>query len=180
MAQVKKITPATEASVWEEIGSQLKKEMGIQLYEVWLEELNQKVLLKLDVDPGGGFESGYELTVLYAPVSNPSGFRFVLHPEDFLDEVGKFFGMQDVVVGHPEFDDKVLVKTNDEERIKTILSDSATRRYIDSLPSYKLHLHPAKEDQESYLQLDFDEAITDITKLKAIYQGFVHLLQQVK
>src|ERR1035437_2133762 len=73
------------------------------------------ILLSIDIDPGGGFESGFESTTLNCRLEHDPGFTFAIHHETFIDEVGKFFGMQDIATGYMEFDKKVVVKSDNAE-----------------------------------------------------------------
>ena len=42
------------------------------------------------------------------------GNTLALYPEGFFSKVGKFFGMQDIQMGDPFFDEKYIIKSNNE------------------------------------------------------------------
>src|SRR5688500_16243068 len=68
-----------------------------------LQQGERQVLLEIDIDPGGGFESGYATTRFSTPVQLEHDFAFTIHPEGFLADFAKLFGLQDEVIGYPEF-----------------------------------------------------------------------------
>jgi hypothetical protein len=174
------ITGHNEDQVWAQVQSDLTQNPDLLQYRAIIEQQNKKVLLDIDIDLGGGFEGGFATTILSARFPNPDGFRFALHEEDFFDDLGKFFGMQDVEIGYPDFDDRILVKTNDEARIRTILTDSTTRRVLASLRDFTFEIVLPDEDldaNESTLELIIEDAITDPARLREIYRVFFGILE---
>ena len=117
------ISGKNEDEVWEKIKKELVANPDLLDYRVTIKQQKRKILLDIDIDLGGGFESGYSTTTLLALLQNEQDFRFAIHKEDFFDEVGKFFGMQDVEIGYPEFDKKLIIKTNDKAKVKAVFSD---------------------------------------------------------
>ncbi|MCP4439004.1 MAG: hypothetical protein GY810_08690 [Aureispira sp.] len=55
-------------------------------------------------------------------VNNPNLLSFQLYPQNFLGKMGKRLGGQDIEIGNPVFDDQFIVKSNDENFIKNLLS----------------------------------------------------------
>ena len=49
-------------------------------------------------------------TRMRAPFPNPSGFRFSIHRASIFSTVGALLGMQDIQVGHAEFDEDFVIK----------------------------------------------------------------------
>src|SRR5476651_2726315 len=117
------ITGTTEDQVWEQIKTDLAKEGNEFDYDVVIDYQGRKIALDIDVDLGGGFESGYATTSFTAELPDHNDFKFALHEEHFMDELGKFFGMQDIKVGYPELDDHLVIKTNDQTKVKAIFTD---------------------------------------------------------
>lgn len=54
-------------------------------------------------------------------------FRFFVGRQGFFERVGKLFGMQDVTVGYPEFDDAFVVKGKDEAKVRAFFQDRSIR-----------------------------------------------------
>src|SRR5438270_11504690 len=99
---MKHIKGQTEDEVWKWIDSDLKD--SVLEYHAVIEQGNLQVKLDFDIDPGGGFESGYSYTSFTALVPVTNSLRMAIHRQEVMDELGKFLGMEDVVIGYPEFD----------------------------------------------------------------------------
>lgn len=67
---------------------------------------------------------GKSILTIYAHWPQP-GFRAKLFPESVPDAMKKFIGMQDIKVGHPEFDARFVVQSNDQKRLLEILHANA-------------------------------------------------------
>jgi hypothetical protein len=179
MQEERHISGHNEDQVWAQVHSDLSQNPELLQYRALLEQQSKTVLLDIDIDLGGGFEGGFATTIFSASFPNRQGFRFALHKEGFLDEVGKFFGMQDVAIGYPDFDDRILVKTNDEARIRTMLTDATTRQVLLSLEDFTFEIVLPDEDpdeQDSTLELIIEEGITDPDRLRQIYRVFFGVL----
>ncbi len=109
-------------------------------------------------------------------------FRFAIHHEGFIDEVGKFFGMQDLVIGYPEFDKKVIIKANDETKVRPLFSDTSVREVFQSLDDFSfgviMHHFDGKE-KSPCLELYINSAVTDTGLLQRIYRAFFKVLSLI-
>jgi hypothetical protein len=187
MEKQRLIRAETEEELWIQVKADLESITYPLIYAVNILADNKSVFLNIETDPGGGFESGFQSTSLTAPVPftvlsstipGAKNFRFALHDENFIDKVGKFFGMQDVETGYPEFDKKLVVKTNDVEMVKAIFFDEPARKVFELLVSFNLHLAYYDEAKEASLELTIDRDITDVNELHEIYNAFVHVLDE--
>jgi len=79
---------------------------------------------------GGGYEYGQTFTRLRVPILNESGFSFKIYQEGFVSTVGKVFGMQDIIIEDKEFDDKFVIQSNDENKMKQIFNDMKLKSQI--------------------------------------------------
>jgi hypothetical protein len=176
MEQITIISGNTEDELWQKVTEGLNNDELLE-YEVTLDLAGKKVLLDIDIDPGGGFESGYEFTRLTAGLANNNDFNFAIHHEGFIDTMGKFFGMEDIEIGYPEFDKKLIVKTNDAERVKTIFSDDDVRDTFQSLTEFTLHIanKDIEGEKEAFLELEIQKGVTDPNELRKIYHSFFSL-----
>lgn len=170
-----------EDALWKKIEDDLSNDEVLD-YQVVIPFGGKQVVLNIDVDLGGGFEGGYASTSLSSILSNNNAFRFAIHKEDFIDEIGKFFGMQDIITGYPDFDKKIIVKTNQEELVKEIFSDEEVRKVILSLKdcSFGIHTHHLSGAKEPFLELIIEDAITDIVKVKEMYSAFSKVLSSIE
>lgn len=183
MKEVTIVSGNTVEEIWTQIDASFAKNPNPFEFNTIIKHEGHTVEFNLDIDLGGGFEGGYALTRFNAPLRKFDDFKFSLHQADFLDDIGKFLGMQDVKVGNEEFDKKVIVKTNDEERIKTVLSSATLLDVLQTLPSFTFHIthqHSANTEVESAsLELRIEEGITDSSKLRLIYAAFVLILDEI-
>ena len=183
MAATKQISGSTTDDIWQQVSADLS---GQEIYEynVFLVQEGRKVELVIDIDLGGGFEGGYQFTSFTAPVAPEHDFRFALHHQGLIDEVGKFFGMEDVVIGYPEFDEALFIKSNDRERTCRIFSDVNVREIFQSLDLFSLHLthhHVTGQKRKvPLLELTIEEGILDPAVLRNLYDASYKVLSGVE
>jgi hypothetical protein len=174
-----KIISGNEDEIWQQITADFIKEDDLLEYRVVIEQQNRRILLDIDIDLGGGFEGGFESTMLRSQLKSIGDFRFAIHNESFIDEVGKFFGMQDVVIGYPEFDKKVLIKANDETKVRPLFSETSIREVFQSLDDFTFGIimhHFDGKEKSPCLELYINSAITDAVSLRKIYSAFFKVL----
>lgn len=171
----------TENDVWQQLAADINED--IWDYQAIIRQGNREVKLDIDIDLGGGFESGYGTTSFSSPLSN-ADFRFAVHEEDFIDEIGKFFGMQDVKVGFPELDDHLLIKTNDEARVRTLFTDAPVIAVFTALTDFdfgiRLHSVAGSDHKQACLELHIDDGITDLQTLRELYHAFCLVLDKLE
>lgn len=181
MDKEKLITANNIDEIWQQITEDLKNNEFA--YSVIISIQNRKIYLDIDVDPGGGFEGGYQTTTFKSRLEKAGEFRFALHHQGLLDEIGKFFGMEDIETGYPEFDKKVIVKTNDASKVKSLFSEKQTRIPFEDLTDFTFHItqhHIDETDKKAnFLELSIEEAITEIPRLKMIYDAFAKVLDAI-
>lgn len=151
-------------------------------YDALIDQGGRQISLVIDIDPGGGFESGFETTTLTSPLQTDPGVRFAIHHEGILDEIGKFFGMQDVITGYSEFDKKVMVKSNDTERVKTLFRSGDVRNVFAALHAFSFGITTHRSDNERkmpFLEFNIERGIIDFYELKAIYSAFSKVLAEL-
>jgi len=183
MKEIKHIIGNTADEIWQQVSADLSSQ-DVYEYNVLLEQDGFKVELMIDIDLGGGFEGGYEYTTFKAPIALEHDFRFALHHENLIDTAGKFFGMEDIEIGYPEFDQELIIKTNDKDRTRQIFSDAKLREVFKSLHSFTLHLthHHVDGDNEKqpFLELTIEEGITDAKELRNLYDAFYKVLSGIE
>jgi len=177
----KRTDTAEGGDTWKRIEEALSDADILDYSEVIVED-GKEITLNIDVDLGGGFEGGFASTALSAVLPHNTLFRFAVHREDFIDEIGKFFGMQDVKVGYVDFDKKMIIKTNDEEKVKSLFSSDEIRSTLLDLSNFSLgiHSHNVSHSRESFLELVIDDAVTDITLIKKLHHCFLLVLKFIE
>jgi hypothetical protein len=91
----------------------------------------------------GSGRSRSTYTVVEAGVHPALGFKMTIAREGFFSKIGKtVFGMQDIQVGDEEFDRAAIVKGDDPEAIKRLLSSQSLRdailRGLQAYPSLEI------------------------------------------
>ena len=70
----------------------------------------------------GKFKRTKMYTAIEIKVNNPTKYKLNVYEEGLISKIGKYFGMQDIVIGHEKFDKEYIVKTNNEYITQQILS----------------------------------------------------------
>ena len=177
-SELKIIKGQNEEEIWHQVRTDFEGEELLG-YNVLLETPTSLVELDVDIDLGGGFEGGFEITRMVSKIPATNDFKFALHKEDFLDEIGKFFGMQDVKLGYEDFDKHVVVKTNDEARIKALFADEQLRLFVLAL-NEDFNFSLSYNHEEKVLALEVEKGITDVAALQKLHAGFVQVLERVQ
>jgi hypothetical protein len=122
-------------------------------------------------------------TRMRAPFPNPSGFRFSIYRASVFSALGSLLGMQDIQVGHREFDEKFVIKGNNESEVKTLCNSERLRALVTAQPAFRLTIHdddgwfgekyPPEVD---VLTFDVAEQIRDVGRLRGLYDVFAETL----
>lgn len=176
----------------EEIWGQLAQEVGGHLVHGRLGKGTKviakvgewTVTLDLFVVPAGN--TVIPITRLRAPFVNPDGFRFSISRKGLFSGIGKFFGMQDVEVGFPEFDEAFIIKGNNESQLRMLFSDSALRQALNAQKEVQFEVC----DDEGWFGPDFPQGvdelrfyvgdeIRDLERLKGLFDLFAITLHRL-
>lgn len=125
-------------------------------------------------------------TRLRAPYVNPDRFRFTIYRRGLFSDIAKWFGMQDIVVGHEDFDRDFIIKGTDETKLRALFDNPMLRELIAAQP--KIHL--TVKDNEGFWGANFpsdtDElhfhaggVIKDVERLKLLFELFAETLDQL-
>lgn len=104
---------------------------------------------------------------------------FKIYKEGLFSDLGKLLGMQDIEIGIEEFDNKFIIKGNDEESIKNILFDMEVRRLLEEQVRVNLEIKGSgglfgHKYPENVAILEFIDggAMKDIGRIKNIFKLF--------
>ncbi|MBC7914469.1 MAG: hypothetical protein H7Y07_10145 [Pyrinomonadaceae bacterium] len=182
MEEEKLIFATNDELIWEQLAHEFKNDPEPLEYHAVLECDERRVLLDICNNHEVGFRAE-AFTVFSSYLFNRNSFRFALHKEGFLDEIGKFLGMQDIILGYKDFDDRFIIKTNNEEKTAAILADGTKRSILLELPSLTFGIvEYTLEDSDGkapFLELKIDAAISDLTRLRSIYSMFCEVIKTV-
>ena len=125
-------------------------------------------------------------TRLRAPYVNPELFRFTIYRRGLFSDIAKWLGMQDIEVGHEDFDRDFIIKGTDEQKMRALFDNPRLRELITAQP----RIHFTVKDNEGFLGASFpadtDElcftvvgVIKDVDRLKQLFDLFAEALDQL-
>jgi len=140
----------------------------------------------LDTYSESSGKSSTTYTRMRAPYRNKDGFNFKIYNSGFFSDIGKKFGMQDIEIGYPDFDEKFIIKGNDEDKLKELFESEKIREFIQLQD--KIHLE-IKED-EGFCGSEIPEGVNllyfktigvikDTERLKRLYMLFAMVLNKL-
>ncbi len=139
--------------------------------------------MTLDTFTRSSGKHSHVYTRFRAPFENKDGFRFKAYKKSLFSDIGKTFGMQDIEVGEPFFDDNYIIQGNDESKVKRFFGHEKVREHIMAQPSI---LFMVKGDDgwfsdrypEGVDELYFEcrHVIRDLNSLRHLYMLFSEAL----
>jgi len=131
-------------------------------------------------------KSSTTYTRIRAPYVNKDGFRFTIYREGLFSKIGKLFGMQDIQVGYPEFDNAYIIKGNDEYKVQMFFANPRIRQLIQQQPAIYFQV----KDDGGWFGTSFPEGvdelyfqvvgvIKDIERLKILFELFGETLNHL-
>ena len=178
----------SKAEIWEHLaheqGGVYEKGGFLGTTKVHVDHGEWTITLDTYTVSSGNTSSTY--TRLRAPFVNADGFRFTIYREGVFSGIGKAFGMQDIEVGHPTFDDAFVIKGNSTEHLCRLFASSKVRALISTQPD----IHLEVKDDEGWFGASFPEGvdelyfsahgvIKDLDRLKSLYELFAEVLDQL-
>ncbi|GFP76314.1 DUF3137 domain-containing protein [Clostridium fungisolvens] len=131
-------------------------------------------------------KSSITYTRMRAPFVNLDNFYFKIYRSGVFSGLGKMFGMEDINVGYPQFDEAFIIKGNNESKVKQLFASDNIRRLIQYQPSISLEI----KDDEGYFKSHFPDGvdelyfnvvgvIKDVERLKELYELFSEVLKEL-
>jgi hypothetical protein len=125
-------------------------------------------------------------TRLRAPYVNPGDFRFKIYRRGLFSDVGTFFGMQDVEVGHETFDRDFVIKGSSDAQLRELFSSARLRELLERQPGGKLEVKedegwfgPSFPDGVDELCFTVRGVVKDLERLREMYDLFAESLDQL-
>jgi hypothetical protein len=173
-----------------EIWQQLAKELDAQFVEGLLSGYKIKArhknwIITLDTYPTGGTASA-TVTRIRAPFVNKDGFHFEIYRRSIFTSIAEAFSSQSIETGFPEIDEYFKVKSDDENKVRELLSNPRLRQLLVAQED----IHFLVKDDEGWFGTDFPEGvdelyfevlgvIRDLDRLKTLYELFAETLNQL-
>lgn len=176
----------------EEIWRQLSTETGADYVRggFWkgdkVQAAHGEWTITLDAFAVSNGKTTHVYTRLRAPYVNPDSFRFTIYRRGFFSDLAKWLGMQDIAVGHADFDRDFIIKGTDASKLRALFDNPALRELIAAQPQ----IHLTVKDNEGWFGPDFpantDELsfhvsgiIKDMDRLKLLFALFAETLDQL-
>ncbi|MCC9166751.1 hypothetical protein [Pontibacter harenae] len=177
METIKQFEGDTETELWQKVAADMSSLGDVLKYSVILNQSGQQTLFDLDIDLGGGFESGISTTRFRTALPAATVLRFNIHEQDFLNEIGKVLGMEDIKFGYPDFDAAFIVQTNNANALKHLFSQESIRNILLKHPTAKLKLDVSSDPAapDVYLSFSKNNAVVEVAELQEIYHLLHHL-----
>jgi hypothetical protein len=117
---------------------------------------------------------------------SPDDFRFRLTKQGIIDNIGKMFGSKDILVGDKRFDNKFIVKSNNEFKIQTLFSNQIIKDLILAQTNIQLQIldkegifdEPIGEGN-SMLYYISETKVRDIAQLNSLLKLFKTLIEEL-
>lgn len=118
---------------------------------------------------------------------SPDKLKLRLTSQDLVDNIGKLFGAQDILVGDKQFDKQFMIKGNDEYKIQLLFSDHSIKKLLSELKVVRLEITDGEglfdekvQEGNSMLYFLSEEKVKNVQQLNKIYQLFAELLDALK
>lgn len=176
----------------EEIWSQFAEEIGADFIKDGFWKAKKIVsrfenwVITLDTYTQSTGKSSITYTRIRVPYINKDGFNFKIYQSGLFSGIGKTLGMQDVEIGYPDFDERFIIKGNDEPKLIELFSSEKIRELI----SCQDNIHLEVKDDEGWFGTDFPDGvdelyfqttgiIKDIEILRNLYMLFILILNNL-
>ncbi len=131
-------------------------------------------------------EMGDLATKITAPYVNRDDFYFRIYRADFFQNLSVKLGMQDIIIGHKQFDKDFIIQGNDERKLRALFDNDLIRQIISWQPQIQLfskvdHNWVVDDFREGISELVFitPSVINDKDRLRDLYELFAELLNHL-
>ena len=114
--------------------------------------------LTLDTYTQSNGKTSTTYTRLRAPYVNKDNFRFHIYRESIFSGLGRAFGMQDIEVGHPKFDQDYVIKGNNEQKLRDLFDSLEIRTLLARQPKISLEV----KDDEGWFGRSFPQGVDEL------------------
>lgn len=156
-----KFRPSKE-DIWRQIAAEIGGEF-IPGKGWWASSIKDKLEFRhgnwtivLDYFSTGEGKNRKLYTRMRAPFINKDGFYFNLYRETIFSGIGRALGMQDIEIGDPAFDKEFVIKSNSEEKIRTLLNSKALKELMHDM--YRIQLE-IKDSERKFFFKTFPEGV---------------------
>jgi hypothetical protein len=118
--------------------------------------------------------------------NSDTNFTFIIYRSNIFTRIAKFFGSKYIEIDKSEFDKAIVVKSNHERRIITLLQNPKIRNFIQFEMTGRIEISKGNilwnrglSKNEFELSFYVEDQIKDFKKLKALTHFFYDLIDQI-
>lgn len=186
MSLLREVFGASQKEIWQ----QLANEIGGEFIDrgFWksgkVEARYKNWIITLDTYQTADAAAAF--TRIRAPFINKDSFRFEIYRNNIIAFFARVFSTESITTGFPEIDKNYRVKSNDEQKLRELLSNPRIRQLLIA----QQQIHFSVKDDEGWFGADFPEGvdelyfevlgvIKDLDRLKILYELFAETLNQL-
>lgn len=145
-------------------------------------------ILTLDTYTVSSENQSTTYTRFRAPFLNQDGFRFNIYRAGLFTELGKLFGLQDLEIDDPLFDQTFVVQANSKAKVRALLSNARIRELLHAQPTigkFTIRDHEGWFTSSGYpegvdvLYFQVGGVIKELPRLKDLYDLFAEVLNHL-
>lgn len=113
-------------------------------------------------------------------INSDKQVEFAISQEDFVDNFFKVFGLKDITISHPDFDEKYLVKGCDETAVKKILIGEFIIPLILKTNIYSITCERGKRQLKLKIMGMVGRSVSSMNEMQDLYYLFKGIIDQIK
>ena len=139
-----------------------------------------------DIEKHSNKNSTTYYTRLRAPFFSKDGFKFTIYNSSFFSFLGNIIGLQDIIVGDTVFDEKFVIKGNNETKVRKFFKNDTIRDMLLLESSIQIEI----KDDEGWFGAHFPKGVDElylrvygypksVEYIKKLYELFAECLIQL-
>jgi len=132
-----------------------------------------------------------ETTIIATPYIARHPFKFAIRNSNSMEEFAKVLGLQDIVIGEPEFDKEYIIQGNNELLVKDFLADRGLRKAIQLQKAINLRIvdsrnnhfgitPPPHVDVLTFVEKGAINSFDRVTSLHDLFDGMLDRMAQLE
>lgn len=132
MGFLQNIFGSNQKEIWSEFANEIGADFIDRTFlkgeKILIKFENWQITIDTYMQSTGKSSTAY--TRIRAPYKNKDEFNFKIYNKGLFSGMQKAFGMHDMGIGYPEFDEKFIIKGNDEVKLNELLSNDKIRELL--------------------------------------------------
>ncbi|MEM6765691.1 MAG: DUF3137 domain-containing protein [Bacteroidota bacterium] len=175
----------------ENIWKKLSEEIGAEYIPAKRGKASEKIIAKHEnwtiiIDTYLTSHYGTKGTKITAPYVNRDSFYFRIYRGNVVSRFSTRLGLQDIIIGHKQFDHDFIIQGNDERKLKVLFDNDVIRKII----SWQPYIHLSSKVDDEWVIDEWREGISELVfitpslimdkdRLRDLYELFAELLNHL-